>query len=289
MRRSSWSSRWTSLGIAALAGAAALAGCAKKEAPPPAVQSGPNHVIVTASDFSFTAPDSVPAGLEMFHLANTGPSVHHLQIVALDSGKTVADLMNALKNPGPPPAWIRFVGGPNAIAPIPTDTAVAWLTLPAGNYALLCFIPDTAGVPHFAHGMVRALTVTASAATPAAEPTADVTIHLKDYAFDVTGNLTPGAHTIRIVNDGPQPHEMLIAQMAPRKKAIDMVNWVERDKMRGRPPVRPMGGATTLAPGASETIAVTLAAGDYGLWCFAPGPDGKEHVLHGMVKDLAVK
>ena len=290
MRRSSWSQRWTSFGTVALAGALALAGCAKKEAPPPAAQAGPNHVFVTATDFAFTAPDSVSAGLEMIHLVNKGPSLHHLQVVALDSGKTTADLMNAMKNPGPPPAWVRFVGGPNAVAPTGTDTAVAWLTLPAGNYALLCLIPDSAGVPHFAHGMVRALTVTASAATPAPEPAADVVIHLKDYGFDVTGNLTAGAHTIRVVNDGQQMHEMVIGQLAPRKKAMDLVNYVERDHMRGAPPAKPVGGATALGPGAAAVIAVNLAAGNYALVCFIPdAKDGKDHVLHGMVKDLVVK
>lgn len=281
---SRWLHRWTPL-LAVALGAAA---CAKKEPPAPAAQNGPNHVVVTATDFAFTAPDSISAGLEMFHLANKGPSVHHLQVVALDSGKTVGDLMNAMKNPGPPPAWARFVGGPNAVAPIPTDTTVAWLTLPAGNYALLCFIPDTAGVPHFAHGMIRGLTVTASAATPAATPRPDIVVHLKDYDFVITGNLTAGPHTIRIVNDGPQAHEMLIAQMAPGKKAADMVTWVERAHTKGMPPIRPLGGATVLAPGASETVAVTLAPGDYGLWCFVPGPDGRDHVLHGMAKDLKV-
>jgi len=276
--------RWTSLAVFAVA----AAGCAKKAPPPPAVQAGPNHVIVTAADYAFTAPDSISAGLEMFHLVNKGPSLHHLQIVALDSGKTVGDLMTAMKNPGPPPAWARFVGGPNAAAPTGTDTTVAWLTLPAGNYALLCMIPDTAGVPHFAHGMMRPLTVTASGATPAPEPTADIVIHLKDYQFDITGTLTAGPHTIRIVNDGPQMHEMLIAQMAPRKKAMDLVNFVEKNHMRGMPPAKPIGGATALAPGASEEITVTLTPGNYGLFCFLPAPDGKDHVLHGMVKDLTI-
>jgi uncharacterized cupredoxin-like copper-binding protein len=288
MFRSSWPARVMSSGFVATAVALAAVGCAKKETPPPA-QAGPNHVIVTAQDYSFTAPDSISAGLEMFHLANRGPSIHHLQIVQLDSGKTVADLMDAMKNPGPPPGWARFVGGPNAIAPVPTDTAVAWLTLTPGNYALVCLVPDTAGVPHFAHGMVRPLTVTPNDSTPAPAPQPDVVIHLKDYQFDITGNLTAGAHTIRIVNDGPQMHEMLIAQMAPHKKAMDLANWVESGKMRGAPPARPMGGATALAPGASEVIAVTLPAGDYGLLCLIPdAKDGKPHAMHGMVKDLTI-
>ncbi len=287
MSRSSWSARVRSLGPLSIAVALA-AGCAKKPAPPVA-QAGPNHVIVTATDFAFTAPDSISAGLEMFHLANHGPSIHHVQVVQLDSGKTVADLMNAMRNPGPPPAWARFIGGPNAVAPVPTDTSVAWLTLTPGNYALICLVPDTAGVPHLAKGMVRPLTVTKNDSTPAPAPQADVVIHLNDYGFDITGNLTAGAHTIRVVNDGPQPHEMLIAQMAPRKKAMDLANWVQTGRMRGAPPARPLGGAATLAPGASQVIAVTLTAGNYGLVCFVPdAKDGKPHAMHGMVKDLTV-
>jgi hypothetical protein len=274
-----------SFGTVALAVAAA--GCAKKEVAP-AVQAGPNHVIVTATDFAFTAPDSVAAGLEMVHLVNKGPSVHHLQIVALDSGKTVADLMAAFKNPGPTPAWVRFVGGPNATAPSGVDTSVAWLTLAAGNYAMLCFVPDSAGVPHFAHGMVRALTVTASAATPAMEPHPDVVIHLKDYDFTIQGNLTPGPHTVRVVNDGPQPHEMVIVAMAPGKMAKDFTTWVDRG-MKGMPPAKPLGGVTGLAPNGQATVALTLAAGNYALICFFPdAKDGKEHFRHGMVKDVKV-
>jgi uncharacterized cupredoxin-like copper-binding protein len=288
MHRSQWSSRLTSFGAAAAVLALAASGCAKKQPATQAMQAGPNHVVVVAQDYAFTAPDSITAGLEMFHLVNKGPSIHHLQIVALDSGKTVNDLMDAMKNPGPPPAWARFVGGPNAVPPTGTDTAVAWLTLPAGNYAMLCMVPDTAGVPHFAKGMFRALTVTPGAATPAPEPTPDIVIHLKDYQFDVTGAVTAGPHTIRIVNDGPQMHEMLLAEMAPGKKPMDLVNFVERNHMRGMPPAKPMGGATALSPGASEEITVMLTPGTYGLFCFLPGPDGKDHVMHGMVKALTV-
>jgi uncharacterized cupredoxin-like copper-binding protein len=280
--------RWTSFALVAGAVALAAAGCAKKEATP-AAQAAANDIVVTAQDYAFTAPDSISAGLEMFRLANKGPALHHLQIVELLEGKTLGDLMSALQNPGPPPAWIRWVGGPNAIPPVPTDTAVAWLTLTPGNYAMLCVIPDSAGVPHFAHGMVRALTVTPSAATPAPEPQADVVIHLKDYEFDIIGNLTPGQHIVRVVNDGPQVHEMLVGQLAPGKSAQDLVTWVDTGHMRGAPPARPIGGTTGIAPGGEEEISLDLTPGNYGLWCFFPdSKDGKEHVMHGMIKQFTV-
>jgi len=277
---------WSRLGSLGIAVAAALAaGCAKQEAEP-AQQAGPNHVVVTAADFAFQAPDSITAGLEMFHLVNKGPSIHHIQLVQMDSGKTLADLTAALKNPGPPPAWMHMIGGPNAVPPTGVDTSVAYLTLAAGNYALICMVSDSAGVPHFAKGMTRSLTVTPSAATPAMTPHGDVVVHLKDYDFTIMGNLNAGTHTIRVVNDGPQAHEMLLVALAPRKKAMDVVKWVDAG-MHGMPPGKPIGGTSGLDPHGSITVTASFAKGNYALICFLPdAKDGKEHALHGMAKDI---
>jgi hypothetical protein len=58
---------------------------------------------VHAKDFAFEAPDSITGGWTTFHLVNDGPNLHHIQLVRLDSGKTIQDLEAAMKNPGPPP------------------------------------------------------------------------------------------------------------------------------------------------------------------------------------------
>jgi hypothetical protein len=242
---------------------------------------------VTASDFAFQAPDSIPAGLEMFQLVNKGPSIHHMQVVQMDSGKTLSDLMAALRDPKQP-AWVHMVGGPNAVAPTGVDTAVIYQTLAAGNYALLCFLPDSVGRPHVALGEARALTVAPTGATPATEPRADVVVRLKDYDFTIRGNLTAGRHTIRVINDGPQPHEVFLAALAPGRTAMDVVHWVH-EGMKGMPPAKPMGGVSALDPHAHATIVATFAKGNYALICFLPDArDGKEHALHGMVKEITV-
>ena len=74
-------------------------------------------VNVVASDFKFDAPDSIAAGVVTFRLVGKGPELHHLQIARLEQGKTTADFAEAMKNPGPPPAWVTFLGGPNAGIP----------------------------------------------------------------------------------------------------------------------------------------------------------------------------
>ena len=45
-------------------------------------------VTITASDFRFDAPDSIPAGLTTFNLVGVGPELHHMQILRLEQGKT---------------------------------------------------------------------------------------------------------------------------------------------------------------------------------------------------------
>ena len=80
------------------------------------------HVaVVHGKDFSFDAPDSITAGWTTFRFVNDGPGLHHLQIIRLDGGKTMADFAAAVqdadKNHAPPPAWIIDAGGPNAPNP----------------------------------------------------------------------------------------------------------------------------------------------------------------------------
>ncbi|MFI5235942.1 MAG: hypothetical protein ACHQXA_09545, partial [Gemmatimonadales bacterium] len=158
----------------ALAGLTTLAACAR----PAPVATAPNLVTVHAKDYAFEAPTSIPAGMTTFHFINDGPGLHHLSVVRLDSAKSFADLELALKNPGPPPAWIVAVGGPNA--PDPMHDATATMDLVAGNNAFVCFVDLPGNVPHFAKGMMSPLTVTPSTATAAA-PASDISIGLNDY------------------------------------------------------------------------------------------------------------
>jgi hypothetical protein len=136
----------------------------------PAVKA---HVVrVTGEDFKFDAPDVVPAGLTEFRFLNKGPAIHHMQLLKLSGGKTVDDLRAALANPGPPPAWMKQVGGPNA--PAPGLESNATMMLEPGDYALICFV-DLGGPPHFMKGMVRALRVGPASGPAATKLRADVT------------------------------------------------------------------------------------------------------------------
>ncbi len=276
-----------------LALAAAVAACTAKEESatktPAVAQAGapaasPNVVKIEARDFAFVAPDSIPAGVTTFQLTNDGPSFHHMQLVRLDSDKTAADLMKAMKNPGPPPRWAVFVGGPNA--PNPKAVSNATLDMTAGNYAVLCLVDVPDGVPHFAKGMVHPLTVVASSANAAA-PKPDVTVSLADYSFAVSTALAAGKHVVDVENTGPQPHEVEVVKLAPGATPDKMIAWIM--KPNGPPPGSAIGGVAALVPGAHAQFAADFTPGNYALICFIPdGKDGKPHFMHGMVKTITV-
>jgi hypothetical protein len=245
------------------------------------------HVAVLhAKDFSFDSPDSVTAGWTTFHLVNDGPGLHHAALARLDSGKTVADLQAALKPNAPPPPWVTFVGGPNA--PDPSGESDATFNLPAGNYAVICFVDIPEHVPHFAKGMIRPLKVVASSAPAAPEPTADATVALTDYAFTTSGKLSPGKHTIKIVNNGKQDHEIEIVRLNPGKTSKDLLAWM--GKPEGPPPGNALGGVAGMVKGSTAYVTVDMPAGDYGFICFLSDvKDQQPHFAHGMMKDFKVQ
>ena len=268
----------------ALAGLAGGVACVRH--PPPA--RGPNVVTITATDYAFGGPDTIPAGLVTLRLVNVGREPHQAGLVRIDSGKTGAAVEAALKSPGPPPAWMVFVGGPDVVPP--GDTANATQPLAPGRYFLVCFFPSPDGKLHLDKGMFRWLVVRdASVAAPEPAPAGDVTVTLNDYGFEIVPPLGPGTHTLRVVNAGPQLHELMLLALAPGKGVADVVAW-DQGGMKGVPPARPLGGVVGLTAGRSAVFTVTLAPGRYVLACFVPdATDAKSHAVHGMVREITLR
>lgn len=285
--------------LLSLALVVAVAGCTAKDASKTADTAAtvattapsatPNVVEINASDYKFDAPDQIPAGLTQFKLNDMGKEMHHATLIRIDSGKTFNDLMEGMKNlkPGtPPPGWAIPAGGPNAAAPGSSSSLLA--VLEPGNYALVCFIPDAKGVPHVQHGMAKALTVTPNASANMSEPSADITVTLKDYQFEFSKPLTAGKHTLKIVTAPGQPHEFTFFQLMPGKKAEDIPKFVEGG-MQGPPPARPLGGVAAMGAGIASFYEVDLKPGDYAIVCFLEdAKDGKPHFAHGMVQQIKV-
>jgi hypothetical protein len=253
------------------------------------VPRGPARTLtITAKEFAFEAPDTIPAGVTTIRLLNRGMELHHVELIRLDAGKSMKDFFTAFKAGGPPPAWVHMVGGPNT--PVPGGESVATLDVAPGRYAVVCFIPGADGKPHVMKGMAKELVAVAPKGgvvqAGGAAPTS--TLVLSDYKFGLSKPLSRGTNVVRVRNQAKQDHEVLFVKLAPGKSAMDMAAWVE--KQAGPPPGAPIGGTTGIESGGWNDVSLNLVAGEYAMLCFWPdAKDGKPHVMHGMTAQFTIR
>ena len=115
---------------------------------------------VTLQDFAFVGLTTLTPGKHTVTVTNDGPQPHEATLVKLNEGVTVEQVVQAFASteaPSGPPPWT----GAGGIAGVAAGTTAAMdISVEAGEYAFICFIPDPAsGRPHAALGMVGGLTV----------------------------------------------------------------------------------------------------------------------------------
>jgi hypothetical protein len=106
--------------------------------------------------------EGLKAGPNQVHFQNTGAELHHALFAPLRKGATLAQaeqLLTSSRTPsGPPPIDFSGIVGTKVIdAGVEQNIA---LDLPAGRYAVICFVSDReGGKPHVEKGMIEEVTV----------------------------------------------------------------------------------------------------------------------------------
>jgi hypothetical protein len=277
------------IAIAVCLVAVLFAACGKDD--DPAVDSGTpaaTKINVTTKDYAFaSAPTTVAVdSLATLTVKNEGTEDHEAAILKIADGKTIDDVKAALSSQAPPagPPPFAVAGGLTGTAP--GTTASITQTLPAGNYAFICFIPARDGVPHFAKGMLNAFTVTGN--STASLPLPDgVNATGAEYKFDLP-RLTAGTTTIRFKNIGTDDHVLGIARVADGKTAADALKWLTDHQ--GAPPLTFLGGPAA-APGGSNSVTFNFKKGTYVFYCPVPvrgDPNNTEHLVKGMFQGVEI-
>jgi hypothetical protein len=246
------------------------------------------QIVIQSTDYSFAAPAEVPAGLVSILHENVGKETHHVQIFQLNEGATIEQLMAAL--PQGDVALFALLrdlpGGPGPTVPGGQQRVTVKLT--AGNYVLLCFMPDAHGVPHLAHGMIASLTVVGEAPANQPEPVADGTVKLLDFAFALPQAIKAGEQTWQIVNEGTQPHEISLVKLTEGKTMDDLMAFMATP--HSAPPYVDVGGFQAIAPRANGWLHLNLEPGSYVAICHVPDPaSGKAHSQLGMMMPFIVQ
>jgi uncharacterized cupredoxin-like copper-binding protein len=249
-------------------------------------------ITIKAVDFSFDEPQTVQAGLVDVKFVNTGKEPHQINIGRLNDGVTFDQFKTALddKNKGPGAALglATLYGGANTVSPGETQEVI--LNFPAGQYVSICFIAGADNVPHYMKGMLTQFTVTGSPGKQD-EPKADGNIMLQDFSFALPSSIQAGPLTLKVTNNGPQPHEVAILKLAKgvtMQKLLQLLS--QPNPPAGPPPFQDAGGLGALKPGSSAWLKLNLQPGNYGTVCFVPDPKtGKPHVMLGMSASFTVK
>ena len=115
-------------------------------------------ITITEKDYGFDVTGSLTAGTHTIRVENAGPQLHEVAMIQMPPGKGLADFqawMQAGMKGEPPGKPVGGVTGPDVGG---HQTFAA--TLAAGNYLLVCFVPDnTDAKPHVMHGMIKEITI----------------------------------------------------------------------------------------------------------------------------------
>jgi hypothetical protein len=246
-------------------------------------------ITVTAKDYSFTMPNTLPNGYVEVIFKNEGKQPHQANIVRLNQGVTKAKLQQTLQqNMDAALGMVTFVGGANIIDPGASQQVV--LKLSAGTYVAICFVSDPNGKPHFMDGMISFFAVGNPSGSSPSAPSYSSTVTLKEFSIGVPAGLKAGTYTWLVKNVGTQPHEMALLKLTPGKSESDALAYLGQQQPSGAPPFGDAGGMGGLSPGGSAWVTVTLSKGTYVALCFVPDAhNGKPHFMEGMVAQFTIK
>ena len=114
-----------------------------------------------------------------------------------------------------------------------------------------------------------------------------VTVHAKEFAFIAPASIAAGTTTFRLVNDGKEPHQISILQLAEGKTLVDYAAAMKAGKPA--PWAVGGGGPNAAAPGQTIDATLTLDEGNYILVCWVPSPGSPvPHMAKGMIQPLTV-
>lgn len=246
------------------------------------IRSGVDHsvvdVIANEYGYSFDRSEPFVSGRTTIRLRNQGGEDHQAALVRLNEGVAEKDVRTALNAFDFATFFgqVAFVGGPATIAP--TSEQVTDQDLTAGNYLFLCFVDAPDGTLHFAKGMIAPLTVAQGPPTNGI-PREEAALALDDYSIAVPP-VFDGNGSFRVANNGDEPHELMLLELAAGKDLDDVI--ASFDDAKGARPYRSVGGVSPIPPDGEAWLQLGLKPGRYAAVCFVPNAEGKAHFQLGM-------
>ena len=239
---------------------------------PSAGAAGSNSLTVKAGEYTYKFSGSPKAGWTQINFENDGVEYHMMAVFPLKKGVTVAQLTKAAESQDqnafdPISGKGQVFGAPQFLGPA-TKTSVI-TKLAAGHYGILCYIPAPDGESHIAHGMVKVFDVSGSKSSLTPPTDGLVAVTLADDAITLPTSGMPAHGWAKITNNASEPRDFTLGRFATSTTTLEEADayfdafFESGTPPPGEPPATIMGGAQTIAPGASGYVQLDLKPGKF--------------------------
>jgi hypothetical protein len=114
-----------------------------------------------------------------------------------------------------------------------------------------------------------------------------LTVVASDFAYEAPEQIPAGVTTVRMVNNGAEPHHAVIAKIDAGRTLDELLAEYQSDNL-WPDYITYVGGPGEAMPGDSSSVTLMLEPGRYVLVCFIFSPDGALHLMKGMTRVLDV-
>lgn len=195
------------------------------------VANGADAFRIVATDEKLEAPKSTRPGMRHIIVENRGKQVHEAMFMKLPAGMSVASFQGQMDAGILFPEGVLDYSGAGLMSP--GETTEVWVPLDPGEYVLICW-------NHMRHS-VRGLTVTDGKRVDDTPPKEDAVLLLRDFQFELQGQLKPGTRVIKVQSSGPSLHEADLFRLHAGHSAADVPHWY-KDDLRDPAPADALGG-----------------------------------------------
>jgi hypothetical protein len=239
----------------------------------PAGAAESNKLTITAGEYVYKVSGAPKPGNVEIEFKNPGVEYHMMGIAQVKPKTTVKQVKTALLSDDDSAGdefliTDKIAGTPNFLGPDQSTTTIA--NLPAGRYALFCFIPAPDGKSHVEHGMVKVFDVKGSKSSfkPPTDGVADVSI--TDAGITVPSSGLPAKSWVKVTNDTSVVRDMTLAEYLAPDVTFETADayfdaFFSSGPPEGDPPASINGGIAALAPGSSAYFELDLSNGRYAL------------------------
>lgn len=255
----------------------------------------PPVIDVTAVDYAFVAPDTIPSGWVTFRMANEGEETHYFALNRLPEGRTFAEFRRTVVGPADSlrrllaageidttefsraaqriiPDWVEgwservtMDGGVPSLAPGRTTRTT--VEVEPGTYVMGCRLLSPNGRTHAAQGMIRGVTV-AEDSSGGEPPEPDVIMRASDHEVTTDGSMRAGRQTVALrVEESSAEREDFYwsAELARIESDTDAEELHQEFSMQNPQPVEFLGGLEAVVSGKTAYTELDLESGRY-MW-----------------------